>query len=177
MKTRDIVLGSMMAAMALVIPLYFGFARVILPPEFTATLASHVPVMVAMFISPVSAGIAGLGSTLGFLMVLGPIIAARASTHILWGVIGALLYRRGLSPVVVLAVILPIHAIGEALVLIPFGIPLSAALPVVGVGTAIHHVIDSGITLAVLAALAASGVAFTELRVRSKGGSRGRSGK
>ncbi len=170
MKLREIVLGAMMAAMALVIPLYFGFARVILPPEFTATLASHVPVMLAMFISPWVAGVAGLGSALGFLMVLGPVIAARASIHIIWAVMGAILYRRGFKPAMVLVLILPLHAIGEALVLVPFGIPLAAALLVTGVGTAIHHVIDAGITLAVLGALAASGVAFTEMRRREKRG-------
>ena len=170
MKLREMVLGAMMAAMALVIPLYFGFARVILPPEFTATLASHVPVMLAMFISPWVAAIAGLGSALGFLMVLGPPIAARASIHIVWAVIGAVLYRRGFRPGLILALILPIHALGEALVLVPFGVPLSAALLVTGVGTAIHHVIDSIITLAVLGALVASGVAFTEMRRKEKRG-------
>lgn len=172
MKLRELVLGAMLAAMALMIPLYFGFARFVIPPAYSATLASHVPIMVAIFISPLAAAVAALGSGLGFLMALGPIIGARAFTHVIWAVLGAFLYRRGMAPVWVLGVILPVHALAEAAVILPFGISLREALLITGIGTAIHHIADSLITLAVIMPLAAAGLAFSEMRRRGTGGPR-----
>ncbi|MEW6032543.1 MAG: ECF transporter S component [Bacillota bacterium] len=152
MKTREVALGALLGAVAVVIPLAFGFLRIVIPP-FSATLASHVPVMLGVFAGPVVALSAGLGSTVGFLIAMSPVIAARAAVHIVWGVLGALLYRNGMKPWLVLLVILPVHAIGEALVVLPFGYTLGQASVVVGVGTALHHLVDMGITLAILGVL------------------------
>ncbi len=150
MKTRELALGALLAALAVVIPLAFGFLRVTIPP-WTGTLTSHVPTMLAMFISPMVALAVGLASGVGFLLATGTAyVAARALTHALWGLLGALLYKRGMKPWLVLTVILPIHALLEALVVLPFGFTLNQAFVVVGVGTAIHHVVDSAITLALL---------------------------
>ncbi len=168
MRLRDIVLGAMLAAVAVAIPLTFGFARIIIPPSYTATLASHVPIMVAMFIGPMAAGVAGLGSAFGFLVALGPEVGARAATHIVWGILGAYLYRGGMSPVWILGVTLPIHALGEALVLLPFGISLAAAFLITGLGTAAHHALDAVITLAVVGTLVRAGLAFPEMRGRGR---------
>jgi len=149
MNRRHVALGAVLTALALVIPLYFGFLRVIIPPFFTATLASHVPSMLAMFISPVVAGAVGAGSALGFFVVLGPVIGLRASIHVIFGVLGAILYQRGMKPWLVLVLMLPVHALGEALVVWPFVPTLRDAFLITGVGTALHHVMDSFITLAV----------------------------
>jgi len=146
---RYIALGAVLTALALVIPLYFGFLRVVIPPFFTATLAAHVPCMLAMFISPLVAGAVGAGSALGFFAVLGPVIGLRASIHIIWGVLGAILYRRGMKAWLILVLMLPIHALGEALVVWPFVPTLRDAFLITGVGTALHHVLDALITLTV----------------------------
>ena len=67
MKTKEIVIGAMLTAFSILIPVAFGnYLRILIPP-FSATLASHVPVMIAMMISPAVAIIVGVGSGLGFL--------------------------------------------------------------------------------------------------------------
>jgi len=164
-RLKEITIGAVLTALALIIPLYFGFLRILIPP-FSATLASHVPVMLGMFVSPAVAVAVGLGSTLGFFTVLGPVIAARAFIHVIFGAIGAWMYRRGSSAITVLVVILFVHAIGEALAILPFGFPLyvpgeplSAGSGLfIAVGTALHHIMDSVITLALLPLLWAARV-------------------
>ena len=47
---------------------------------------------------------------------------------------------------------LPIHAIGEALVVIAFGVPVIVGFSTTGLGTAIHHFIDLAISMAVIRA-------------------------
>lgn len=150
MKTRELVVTALLAALSLVIPLALGgFLTVTLPP-FTATVASHVPVMLAMLVSPLSAVMTGLASALGFFIRFGaPVVAARALMHALFGLAGALLIRRGLGFPLALLFTWPLHAFAEALIVLPFGFTLSAAGLVVGVGTALHHLIDSVIAIAV----------------------------
>lgn len=149
MKTKELVLGGLLTSFSLLIPLVFGgFLSVYIPP-FSATLASHVPLMLAMMVSPATAVIVGIGSTLGFLLKLGPLIAARAFIHIFVGLAGAILIKKGKSFPTTLLTTLPIHALGEALIVIPFGFSLYDAGVVVGLGTALHHLADSLIALAV----------------------------
>ena len=153
MHTKEVVYGALLTALALLIPLAFGgFLSVMIPP-FSATIASHLPVMVAMLISPQVAVMVGLGSSLGFLIKLGPIIAARAAVHAVFGAAGAFAVRRGLSFGNALILTLPIHALGEALIVLPFGFSLQKAGLVVGVGTALHHLIDAAISLAVVVSI------------------------
>lgn len=157
MKPRDLALGALLAAFALVIPIWFGFARVTIPPVFTGTLASHVPQMLAMFGGPVVAVVVGLASAAGFFVVLGPVVGARAAIHAVFGLVGANLIRRGWSFRAAALAVLPIHALGEALVVLPFGFTLRDAGLVVGVGTAIHHVLDFVIAALLIGALARAG--------------------
>lgn len=150
MKVQEIVLGGLLTAFALVIPMAFGGVLSLVIPPFTATIASHVPIMLAMTVSPATAIMVGLGSTLGFLVKLGPIIAARAFSHVIIGFIGATLYKQGRQFFYVLLITLPIHGLCEALIVLPFGLSLYDAGLVVGVGTMLHHVIDGAISLAVV---------------------------
>lgn len=153
MKTKEMIYGAILTSLALLIPLAFGgFLGITIPP-FSATLASHVPVMIAMAISPLTAFAVASGSALGFLIKLGPVIAARAGMHIVFGVTGALLYKKGMSFSKVLLVTLPLHALSEALIVIPFGFDLYKAGVVIGIGTGIHHILDSFITLFLAAVL------------------------
>ncbi|SJZ52317.1 ECF transporter S component [Selenihalanaerobacter shriftii] len=150
MKIKDLVYGALLTALALAIPLMFGgYLRVYIPP-FSATLASHVPTLIAMIISPLVAGLVGVGSTLGFLMILGPTIAARAAVHIVVGVVGALWIQKGKTVISAFGLTTLIHALGEALIVIPFGFSLYKAGVVIGVGTVLHHAVDAMIALTVI---------------------------
>lgn len=167
MKTRlqvqELVYGSLLAALAILIPTVFkGWLQVYIPP-FSATLGSHVPTMLAMFISPWVAALVGIGSAFGFFVTLGPVVAIRAAVHIIFGVIGAKLFRNGKKSWVVLALTAVPHALGEALVVIPLGFDLYQAFIVVGVGTILHHSVDSVIALALKGSLAKAGLPLNEL--------------
>lgn len=158
MSAKELLYGALLTAVSLLIPLVFrGWLQIVIPP-FSATLGSHVAVMLAMFVSPLTAALVGVGSTYGFFITLGPVVAARASIHIIFPFIGALLYRRGFKPWQVLALTAPIHALGEALVVIPFGFTLYSALVVVGIGTILHHGADAAIALSLYASLSKAGV-------------------
>lgn len=146
MKLRELTLGAVLTALAIIIPIQFGFLKIIIPP-FTATLASHVPMFIAMLISPTIALMVGLGSTIGFMLTSPIYVAARAATHIVVGYIGAVLIKRGMSPVSAFAITLPVHAGLEALVVIPFGWTAYKILVVTGLGTALHHAADAAIAL------------------------------
>lgn len=147
-------LAGIFAALALAIPLAFrGTLQFVIPTVgYSATLASHVPVMLSMVAGPIVAGIVGSASTAGFFITLGPVVAARAATHILWGVSAAVAIKKGMSfPKALFLVALPLHAIPEGLVVLPFGVPLEGAFVNI-FGTAIHHTIDSIISIFVLRA-------------------------
>lgn len=65
-KIKQMVYAGLLTALAIVIPIQFGFLRIVIPPYFTATLAAHVPMMLSMLISPFVAAVVGIGSTIGF---------------------------------------------------------------------------------------------------------------
>lgn len=153
MKVREITLGGLLTAFAILIPIAFGGVLGVVIPPFSATLASHVPVMLAMLVSPATAVFVGIGSAIGFLIKLGPVIAARAAVHAVFGYVGAKMIQKGYAFPVALAVALPIHAILEAIVVIPFGFDFYKAFVVVGIGTILHHTVDTIITLAIFYAL------------------------
>lgn len=157
-RTQELLYGALLTALALMIPLLFrGWLQVVIPP-FSATLGSHVPVMLAMFVSPLTAALVGVGSTFGFFITMGPVVAARAAIHIIFPTVGAILLRKGLKPWVALLLVAPLHAIGEALVVLPFGFTPHAALVVVGVGTLLHHGADAAISLLLQGSLSKAGV-------------------
>lgn len=153
MRVREIVWGGLLTSLALIIPLAFGgFLGITIPP-FSATLASHVPVMLAMTVSPTVAFTVAAGSAFGFLIKLGPVVGARAAMHIIFALGGAHLYKRGVSFPLVLLATLPVHAISEALIVLLFGFTIQRAGVVIGIGTALHHGIDSLISLAIFGAI------------------------
>lgn len=151
MKTniRKMTFSALLTALAIIIPVVFGsFLRITIPP-FSATLAAHVPMFISMLIAPEVAVIVGLGSAFGFLITATPVIAARALSHAVAGLVGALLIKRGFSFKKAIIFTAPVHAIFEALIVIPFGFTAYSALIVVGVGTIIHHFAD-GVIASVL---------------------------
>ncbi|NLJ33927.1 MAG: ECF transporter S component [Firmicutes bacterium] len=153
MRAKDLVYGALLTALSLIIPIMFGtYLRILLPP-FSATLASHVPVMISMLISPLVALLVGAGSALGFLFIMGPVIAARAAVHMLFGALGGIMIKRGSSYPAALLATAPIHALGEALIVLPFGFSFYQGFYVVGIGTLLHHGIDALLALILLKTL------------------------
>lgn len=164
MSTKEMVYGAILTALALIIPLAFGGILGVTLPPFSATLASHVPVMLSMTISPATAFTVAFGSAAGFLIKLGPVIGARAAMHIIFALVGAHFYKKGWSLLQILILTLPIHAFSEALIVIPFGFSLYGAGVVVGTGTALHHIADSIITVSMAYLLVKSN--FLQIRIR-----------
>lgn len=155
MKTRELTLGALLAAMAILIPAAFAGILTITIPPFTATLMSHVPVFLAMLINPMVAALVGVASAIGFFIKLGlPYVAARALMHAVVGYMGAVMIKKGRSFQTALTATMPVHAILEGLVVIPFiGFDFHKVIVVVAIGTAIHHGIDSVISFAFAKAL------------------------
>jgi niacin transporter len=154
LKSKELALGGLLTAFAILIPLAFGGVLGVTIPPFSATLASHVPVMLAMLISPAVAVMVGLGSGLGFLLKLGPIIAARAATHAIWGYLGAKIIENRMPLRTALIMTLPVHALIETgVVVILAGFTLTHALYLVGLGTALHHIMDSLIAIGIAISL------------------------
>lgn len=162
MKVKEMVMAALLTALSIVIPTMFGFLRVILPPAFSATLAAHTPVILAMFISPAAAVIVALGSGLGFLLQgLSPIVTARAFSHVVFALMGAVMIKRGWNFFLTMAVTVVIHAVVEGLVVLVMmnaGIgggdasALSMAT-VTTIGTVVHYSIDICIAMPIYKAL------------------------
>lgn len=154
------VVSALLCAVGIVIPM-FSPVRVVLEPA-SFTLASHVPIFIAMFISPGVAAAVAAGTTAGFFLGGFPIvIVMRAATHIVFALIGAFILkskpsvmeRRGPEFMFCLLLAL-IHAACEVFVVMPFyfgegmaqgyyerGFFVSVIL-LVGVGTVVHSTVD-----------------------------------
>ena len=114
------VFAAVLTAIAIIIPTQFGFLKITIGP-FTATLASHVPMFLAMLISPGVAIFVGVGSALAFFITTPLVVAARASMHIIVGFVGALIINKDKNFKKAIAITSPIHGILEGLIVIPFG--------------------------------------------------------
>lgn len=154
-KIKQMVYAGLLTALAIIIPIQFGFLKITIPP-FTATLAAHVPMMLSMLISPAVAIVVGIGSTLGFLISGVPMpVVVRAATHILVGYIGAKIIIKNQSYVKAAAITAPIHGILEMIVVIPFvGFNLYQLLIITAVGGILHHCVDSVIAYVLVKAVA-----------------------
>lgn len=160
---KQMTYAALLTAFAIIIPIQFGFLKVIVGP-FTATLASHVPMFIAMLISPFVAVVVGIGSTLGFFFSGTPLfVVARASIHILVGLAGAVMIKNKVSYWKVMFATAFVHSIGEAIAVIPFGWNFNTILITVAVGTFIHHFVDAAIAYSLVKAISKStGKNFTE---------------
>lgn len=84
---QKLTITAILIALGILIPMVMP--KISIPPA-SYTLASHVPVMIAMFISPAVAVCVALGTSLGFFLTGLPIvIALRALSHIIFAFIGA----------------------------------------------------------------------------------------
>lgn len=162
-RIGELAATGILTALALMIPIVFTFLRVVIPPFFTATLMSHVPSMLAMFMGPFAAVGVGLGSALGFTLFVGPPVGARALSHALFAWVGSAAWRRGAPMWLVMLLALPFHAAFEMVVVMLLGQNLAFGW-ITFVGTAAHHAVDGVITLALVAVLRQSGVRWFEPR-------------
>ena len=78
-KLQTMVVAALLCAIGIVIPMFAP--KIVLEPA-SFTLASHVPIFIALFISPPVALAVSIGTTVGFLFAGFPIvIVLRALTH------------------------------------------------------------------------------------------------
>jgi niacin transporter len=166
----SVAIAAVLCAVGILIPM--TFPKIVIPPA-SFTLASHVAIFIALFISPGVAAAVCIGTTLGFVLSGLPFpIWMRAATHIIFALIGAFLIKKDptilKSPKksVLLGLLLGlIHAVCEVLVITPlyFGDALQegfyssgflwAVIVLVGLGTLVHSCIDYAISIGIWKAL------------------------
>ncbi|MGL5641117.1 MAG: hypothetical protein ACRDDM_02550, partial [Paraclostridium sp.] len=82
-NTKSIVISALLCTLGIIIPMFSPIKLILEPASFT--LASHVPIFIAMFISPSTAIFVTLGSTIGFLLGGFPIVIVfRALSHLIF---------------------------------------------------------------------------------------------
>ncbi|RZI48184.1 hypothetical protein [Lactococcus kimchii] len=92
-KVRNLIIAAMLTALGILIPVMMPAKIIIGPASFT--LASHVPVMAAMFFSPVMAAFVAIGTTIGFMISIPvPTIWLRALMHLPVMTVGALVLKK-----------------------------------------------------------------------------------
>lgn len=160
LNTQGVVISAILCSIAIIIPMFSPIKIILEPASFT--LASHVPIFLAMFISPQTAIFVTIGATIGFLFGGFPLpIVLRALSHLLFVIIGSfyinknnnIIYEKKKS-LVYSCMISLVHAVGEVMIIMPFyfGSLLSqgyydkgfmvSIIGLVGIGTIIHSMID-----------------------------------
>ncbi len=166
-KTKEITLTALLTALAIVIPLIMP-VKVVMPP-FTATLASHTPLIIAMFVSPLAAAFAAIGSAIGFFFAMSPIVAVRAATHVCFTVAGAYMIRKKMKPVWTILVTLVLHSLSDMLTVylaadffhmsaLLKGNTMGYVQAWIGIGTSVHHLVDFAIALLIAKPLSKAGL-------------------
>lgn len=160
-KIYTMMLSALLVAVGTVIPMFMP--KVVIPP-MSFTIASHVAVMLGIFISPTVATFVALGTTLGFFVSGTPfIVVLRALSHVIWAFGGGLYIQKHpetfTSPLKSLSfnfVMSLIHALAEVIVVTPFYIGtmsvetfIMTVFVLVGVGSLIHSMVDFTISLMV----------------------------
>ena len=158
-------ISALLCALGITIPMFAP--KIVLEPA-SFTLASHVPVFLSVFISPVSALAVSICTGIGFFFSTSPVIALRALSHVGFALLGALLLKKNGALLCSLKTCIPygillsvIHAVCEVFVVSFFyfgnGMMQSyydsgyfkSVILLVGIGTVIHSMIDFGISVIV----------------------------
>lgn len=174
-KVRQLTISALLIAMGILIPMVMP--KIVIGPA-SFTLASHVPLMIAMFFSPGMAVAVALGTAFGFLMTTPFIIAMRALSHLVFAVLGAVYLKK--HPEIVLhkgafqvynLVIALIHTLIEVAVVWLFFATGNAAgttvdgnfyvflFGLMGVGGMVHSFVDYNLALLVVTTIS-KGVAI-----------------
>lgn len=164
-STKAIVISALLCSIGIIIPMFSPIKIILEPASFT--LASHVAIFIAMFISTKTALFVTLGTTVGFLLGGFPIVVAlRALSHLVFVSIGSIYINKNKntindvkSSIGYSFIIGLIHAVSEVLIIIPFyfGQSLSqgyydkgfivSIFGLVGVGTIIHSMLDFSLSV------------------------------
>lgn len=158
-QVKNIAIAGLLSAIGILIPTMMPIKLIL--PASTYTLASHVPIFIAMFISPQVAIMVALGTTLGFFMSFPLIVAARAFSHLAFVIPGAMyLQKRKLNSfkekILFSTVIAFIHGVAEfSIVALISAKTLNADLLLqffifLGIGTIIHSTVDFFLALSVV---------------------------
>lgn len=167
------VLAALLSAIGILIPIIMPFKITIEPASFT--LASHVPMFIAMYISPVVAIIVNIAASIGFAIAgFPPVVVLRAASQLIFLAMGAMWLKKypntvkKIVPSVLFGLVCgAIHGACEAVVsaVFYFGglLPdanydrgfFTAVILLVGVGTIVHSMVDYFISLLIWAPLSA----------------------
>ncbi len=171
-KLYRLVVAALLCAVGVLIPMFSPIKITIDPASFT--LASHVAIFLAMFVSPGVAIAVSIGTTLGFFLAGFPItVVMRAASHIVFATVGSLYIQKhaeaALHPskpanLFFSFLIGTLHGICEVLIILPFyfggsmaayqakGFFVSVVL-LVGVGSIVHSMVDFAIASVIWAPL------------------------
>ncbi len=166
-STHQITISALLIAMGVIIPMVMP--KIVIGPA-SFTLASHVPLFIAMFFSPSVAVAVALGTAFGFFINGLPfIIGLRALSHLVFAVVGSTYLQK--HPEIVLEqkkfqvynfILALIHAIFELLVVAIFlfggqlkvdGNVFYFFFVLMGVGGIVHSMIDYNIAFFVVRSL------------------------
>ncbi len=160
LNIKTITIAGLLTALAIVVPLFMP--KLPVPQPFSVTPASHLAVILSMFISPFTAICTVLGSTIAFFVVLGPVVAMRAFSHLLFALVGYYMLHKRYNIFLTIIVTGILHAIGEVIVVSIFalaGMATSTAYFIWGVTggiTLLHHCFDFAVAMIVYKALSAA---------------------
>ena len=167
-KIQMMSITAMLIALGVLIPMYSPVKIILEPMSFT--LGSHIAIMIAMFVSPLSALGVALGTTAGFYLAGFTLpVVLRALTHVIWAYAGALylkkhpdLFRSPAKTFVFNLAAALVHALLEVLIVMPLYTGYDASqlfyllFVLVGIGSVVHSTVDCVLSLAVWKAVTAS---------------------
>lgn len=155
-KVKTMTIAALLSAIAILIPIISPIKIVIEPASFT--FASHVPIFIAMFISPVVAACVALLTAFGFFIAgsFPIVVVVRALSHIIFALVGAYILKKNNKILLSWKTAVPfvlfisvLHAICEVAVASAFlftgqtkGTFIYNVLTLVGAGTVIHSTVD-----------------------------------
>ena len=169
-KIRELVMAALLTALAIVIPLFMP--KLPVPQPFSVTPASHLAVILSMFISPFTAICTVIGSTIAFFVALGPVVAMRAFSHLLFALLGCYLIKKRYNLFITILLTGILHAIGEIIVVsifACFGMASGTAQFVWGITggiTFFHHCFDFVLSMVVFFALKSAKLLNTPITLK-----------
>lgn len=167
-KIQMMSITAMLIAVGVLIPMYSPVKIMLEPMSFT--LGSHIAIMIAMFVSPLSALGVALGTTAGFYLAGFTLpVVLRALTHVVWAYAGALylkkhpdLFQSPVKTFVFNLAVAIVHAVLEVIIVMLLYTGYDASqlfyllFVLVGVGSVVHSTVDFVLSLAVWKAVTAS---------------------
>lgn len=167
-KIQMMSITAMLIAVGVLIPMYSPVKIMLEPMSFT--LGSHIAIMIAMFVSPLSALGVALGTTAGFYLAGFTLpVMLRALTHVVWAYAGALylkkhpdLFQSPVKTFVFNLAVAIVHAVLEVIIVMPLYTGYDASqlfyllFVLVGIGSVVHSTVDFVLSLVVWKAVTAS---------------------